>query len=146
MVSAAYGQGSRMRSMLPPTSHFQKCFSIISNLFHSKKPYAVSTHRKVRTKCIIFGEALRIKAKKFAESLRENYSKSTKIAITACTFSKIFRGSMPPDPPRAFSLSQSELERGPNLPRRDIIASRPRRDIIASRPKRDFKVTRHETS
>ena len=36
-----------------------------------------------------------------------------------------------------------EWERGPNLPRRDIIASR--RDIIASRPRRDFKVTRLET-
>ena len=27
--------------------------------------------------------------------LNENYSKSTKIAITTCKFSKLFRGSMP---------------------------------------------------
>ena len=37
----------------------------------------------------------------------ENYSKSTKIAIPACKFSKIFRESMPPDPPAAFPVSQS---------------------------------------
>ena len=43
--------------------------------------------------------------------LNENYSKSTKIAIKACKFSKFSRGSMPPDPPRAFlvSLSASNL-------------------------------------
>ena len=46
----------------------------------------------------IFGEVLRIRVKKFKQNLRENYSKSTKIAITACKISKISRGSMPPDP------------------------------------------------
>ena len=50
---------------------------------------------------------------------------------------------------RSLRRYLSELERGPNLPRRDIISSRPRRDIIASRPRRNFKVTRlemrHET-
>ena len=42
-------------------------FSEISNLFDSYKPYALSTHiiKNVRTKCIIFGEALRIKVKQF---------------------------------------------------------------------------------
>ena len=40
----------------------------------------------VRTKCIIFGEALRIKVKKFKQDLLENYSQSTKIAVTACKF------------------------------------------------------------
>ena len=52
----------------------------------------------VRTKCIIFGEALGIrpKVKKCKQNYPEIYSKSTKIAITACKFSKIFRGSMPP--------------------------------------------------
>ena len=44
----------------------------------------------------MFGKALKIKVKKFKQNLAENYSKSTKIAIRACTFSKIFRGSMPP--------------------------------------------------
>ena len=33
--------------------------------------------------------------------------KSLQIAITACKFSKIFRESMPPHPPRAFLVSQS---------------------------------------
>ena len=49
----------------------------------------------VRTKCIIFGEAPRIRVNKFKQNLRENYSKSTKIAITACKFSQFFRGSEP---------------------------------------------------
>ena len=53
----------------------------------------------VRTKCIIFGEALRIRVKQFKQNLPENYLNGTKTAITACKFSKIFRGSMPPDPP-----------------------------------------------
>ena len=61
----------------------------------------------VRTKCIILGEALRTRVKKFKQNLSENYSKSTKIAITACKFSKIFRSSMLQDPPRDFSVSQS---------------------------------------
>ena len=63
----------------------------------------------VRTKCIIFGEALRIRGKKFKQNLAETYSKSNKIAITSCKFSKLFRGSMPLDPPRAFFVSQSVL-------------------------------------
>ena len=63
----------------------------------------------MRTKCIIFGEALRIRGKNFKQNLAENYSKSTKISISACKFSKFFRGSVPPDPPRAFFVSQSIL-------------------------------------
>ena len=61
----------------------------------------------VRTKCIIFDEALRIRVKNFKQNLRENYSKSTKIAIAACTFSKFVRGSMSLDPLRAFPIFQS---------------------------------------
>ena len=60
----------------------------------------------VRTKCIIFGEAHRIRVKKFKQNLRENYLTGTKTAITACKFSKFFRRSMPPDPPTAFLVSQ----------------------------------------
>ena len=56
----------------------------------------------VWTKCIIFGEALRIRVKQFKQNLPENYSKNTKITITACKFSKIFRGSMPPEPQKPF--------------------------------------------
>ena len=54
----------------------------------------------------MFGEALRIRGKNFKQNLAQNYSTSTKIAITACKF---FRGSMPPDPPRGFFVSQSVL-------------------------------------
>ena len=61
----------------------------------------------VETKCIIFGSAYRIRVKNFKQNLPENYSKSTKIAITASNFSKIFRRSMPPDPLRAHRVSQS---------------------------------------
>ena len=61
----------------------------------------------MRAKCIVIGEALRIKVKKFQQNLRENYWKSTKIAITACKFSKYFRVSMPPDHPKVFLASPS---------------------------------------
>ena len=58
---------------------------------------------------IVLGEALRIWVKQFKQNLPENYLKSTKIIITACIISKIFRGSMPPDLPKAFLVSQSAL-------------------------------------
>ena len=66
--------------------------------------YALSTHNLIenlRTKGTIFGEELRIRVKKFTHNLPE-YFKSTKIAITGCRFSKIFQGSMPPDPLELF--------------------------------------------
>ena len=72
MVSVANGQrrvlGSDRRGMHPPTSHFEKNFdvynfSIILNLFDSDKPYA-RIIENVRTKCIMIGEALRIRVKK----------------------------------------------------------------------------------
>ena len=53
----------------------------------------------VRTKCSIFGEALKIKVKKFKQNLHENYLKSAKIAITACKFSNFFRGEHALRPP-----------------------------------------------
>ena len=56
----------------------------------------------MRTKCIIFGEALKIRVKRFEHNLREKYSKSTNIAVTACKFSKVFRVSKPPDPLKLF--------------------------------------------
>ena len=59
----------------------------------------------VRTRCIIFGEALRVRVKKFKQNSPENYSKSTKMAITACavSFQNLSRRSIPPDLPKAFS-------------------------------------------
>ena len=78
--------GYWVRGMHPPTSYFQKCFdvydfSIISNLFDSYKPCVLSTRNlieNVGTKCIIFGDALRIRVKKFQQNLPENYSKALK--------------------------------------------------------------------
>ena len=63
----------------------------------------------VRTKCVVFGEAHRIRIKSFKQNLRKNYSKNTKITIrpTARKFSKFFRGNMPLDPTRTFLASQS---------------------------------------
>ena len=81
--SVVYGQGriqsSRMRGIYLPTSYFQKLFDaynflIISNLFDSDKPYDLRGHNR---KCAhkmhhtIFGEALRIRVKKFKQNLRE---------------------------------------------------------------------------
>ena len=50
----------------------------------------------------LFGEAIRIRVKKLKRNLPEKCSKSTKMAITACKFSNIFRESMPSDPPEPF--------------------------------------------
>ena len=52
----------------------------------------------VRTKCIIFGEALKVRGQKYEQTLPENSSKSAKMAFAVCQFSNIFRESMPPDP------------------------------------------------
>ena len=41
-------------------------------------------------------------SKNFKQNLPENYSKNTKIAITACKFLKFLRGSMPPNPLKIF--------------------------------------------
>ena len=106
----------RMRVCILPPVNFKNVFnvyifSVISNLFDRNKPFALSNKaciiENVRTKCIILGEALRIKVKKFKHNLPETYSKSTKIAITASKFSKNFPGGMPLDPLRAFLVSQS---------------------------------------
>ena len=56
------------------------------------------------TKYIIFGEALRIRVKIFKQNLRENNSKSIKIAITVCKFSK-FLGEHAPGTPRVFFVT-----------------------------------------
>ena len=46
-------------------------------------------------------------AKYAKQNLRENYSKTTEIAVTACKISKFFRENMPPYLPRAVLVSQS---------------------------------------
>ena len=63
----------------------------------------------MRTKCIIFGETLRIRVKNFKQNLGKKYAKSSKIAIAACIFSKFLRGSVPPDPPRAYASKHPPL-------------------------------------
>ena len=78
-------------------------FFIISNFFDNNKPSTLGTHnRNIRTKCIIFGETLRFRGKKFKQNLPKNCSKSAKMAPAVCQFLKFFLGSMPPGPPRAF--------------------------------------------
>ena len=96
------GQGRIQGGMwkcIPPQAIFKHVFdeynfSIISNLFDNNNSYALSTHnRKCTNKCIIFGETLGFKGKKFEQNLPKNSSISTKMATTA----KIYRGSISPD-------------------------------------------------
>ena len=56
------------------------------------------------TKCIIFDEVLKVRGQKYEQTVSENCSKSAKMSITVCKFSKIFRGSMPSDPLESFLL------------------------------------------
>ena len=58
----------------------------------------------VQTKCIIFGEALIFRGKKFKQDFPKKDPKSAKMATTVRKFSKIFRESMPPDPFKAFFI------------------------------------------
>ena len=52
-----------------------------------------------------------IGSKKFKQNLPENYSKSTKVTITACQFSNYLWGSMPTDPQKLFvSLKLNQLQ------------------------------------
>ena len=115
--------GVRWGICIPPPAIFKNIFnvynfSIISNLFYSNislTPYA-RIIENVRTTCIIFDERLRIKVKKCKQNLPEIYSKSTKMAITACKFSKIYRGSMPPDPLKPFVfLNQLQISSAEKL-------------------------------
>ena len=86
-------------------------FYIISNLFDSDKPCALSTHnRKCANKIYhIWQNAQNYGVKKFYQNLPENYLKRTKIAITACKFSIFFRRSMSPDS-LASSLLLNQLQ------------------------------------
>ena len=99
-----------MRGMHPLSAIFKVVlnvynFSIISNLFDSDKPSALSTHnRKCANKMHDILQSIQIRVKQFEQNLPENYSKRTKITIRACKFSKIFQGSMLPDPLETFLL------------------------------------------
>ena len=50
---------------------------------------------------VIVGEALKTRGKTFEQNLLENCSKSTKMAIAVCKFSKILRGEHAPGPPKS---------------------------------------------
>ena len=49
-------------------------------------------------------KTLKIRGQNYKQSLSENCSESTKMAIAVCKFSKNFRGSMPPYPHKSFLL------------------------------------------
>ena len=108
MVSVVSGQGriqrGRMRGMhIFPPAIFKTVFDAYN---FSIMPYTLATHnRKCANKMhhIWRSSLLRIRVQKFIQNLPENYSKSTKIAITACEFSKNFRGSIPPGAFRSAS-------------------------------------------
>ena len=105
------GSRGRCGGCIPPPAIFKhvfdKCsFSITSNLFDNNKPYALSTHnQKCTSKMHLFGETLKFRGKKCKQNSHKNCSKSTKMATTVYKFSKIFRGSMPPDSLESFSFS-----------------------------------------
>ena len=85
----------------------------------------------------LFGEAFRFRVKNIKHNLPENYSKYTKIVITACKFSKIFRGSMPPDPLELFLfLNQLQISSAEKTTRENYVN-------YASPP---FKISRHATA
>ena len=67
-------------------------FFYILNLFDRDKPFVLSTCDRNCANKMIFGEALRIRVKKFEQNLSEDYAKSAKIAITACKLQKFPRG------------------------------------------------------
>ena len=74
--------------------------SIILNLFDNNNSYAIYRYTEienVRKNCItpIFGEDLKIKGKNLNTICLKTCSRSTKITIIECKFSKIFRESMP---------------------------------------------------
>ena len=103
-----WGRGGGRDAAIQPFSNMLLVFynfSIISNLFDNNKPYPKARIiGNVRTKCIIFGTTLRIRSKKFKQNLPKICSISTKMATTVCKFLKIFRGSMPPYPPKVFFI------------------------------------------
>ena len=70
-------------------------------------PEEVGLYTHLSDMPVKFGEAFRIRVKKFKQNFSENYSKGAKIAITSCKFSKSFQGSMPPYRSRTFLVSQS---------------------------------------
>ena len=65
----------------------------------------------MQTKCIIFGEGHKIRVKKFKHNLPENYSKSTKIAISLqhVNFQKFLGGACPRTPLELSWFNQLQI-------------------------------------
>ena len=99
-----------MRGMHPLPAIFKVVlnvynFSIISNLFDSDKPSALSTHnRKCANKMHHILRSTQIRVKQFEPNLPENYSKRIKITIRACKFSKFSVGACSRTPLEIFLL------------------------------------------
>ena len=93
-----------MRVCISPPAIFnvvfdEYSFSIILNLFDNNDPYALGTHKSkmFEQNASYMVENSELGAKKLNKICLKNCSKSIKIAIKTSKFSKIFRGSMPPD-------------------------------------------------
>ena len=97
-----------MGECIYPPSNFKNVlgqynFFIISNLFDNNNLYGLSGHnRKCANKCFIFGEALRIRGKKFKQNLPKNCSKNTKMAFAVYKLLNIFRRACPRTPLKPF--------------------------------------------
>ena len=103
--------------MHPPSYSFNAVFdeynfSIISNLFDNNHLYALSTHKskKCEQNVSYLVKDLELEAKKLNRICHKNCSKSSKMTITVSKFLKTYRGSIPPDPPRAIFLFLNSLQ------------------------------------
>ena len=117
MVPVAYGQGrierGRMRVCILPPAIFKNVFdvglynfSIISNLFDNNKPYALNTHNRKCANKMHHNYLAKHSELRFKICLKIN-PKALKWPLQHENFPKIFRKSMPPDPLRAFLVSQA---------------------------------------
>ena len=86
--------------------------TIISNLFDNNHLYALSTHKSKMCEQNVsyLVKDLELEAKKLNRTCHKNCSKSSKMAITVSKFLKTFRGSIPPNPPRAIFLFLNLLQ------------------------------------
>ena len=94
------------------TSHFQQVFDeynfyITSNLFDNK-PYKQASIETCEQNASFLVKHIRTSGKNFKQNLSKNCSKSTKMTIKICKYSKFSRGSMrmPPEPCRTVFVPQ----------------------------------------
>ena len=89
-------------------------FSMIYKLFDSNNNITLTPQARmitnVRAKCIVGYLAKHSELGIKYLNLPENYSKITKIAITARNFLNFFRGSIPPPDPRELFLFLNQLQ------------------------------------